>query len=235
MSFMKIIKIIIICFLLIMAQQVFAGMDSDDYQIWLDTLSPGGGRVNSDSYTIDSNITINTGNLSSSTNFSETSAFSGIEDEPTVGFDVQTVTLNFGELSPNSTAYSSHIFSAYTNSTAGYTIRVYGQPLHNSYHTITPIGSVLQDPSAGTEQFGINLVSNSVPIVGADPTGGIGQAAINYNVANKYAYQEGEVIAQAASFSYQTDYTVSVIVNISDETPAGSYGTTLTYEFIPVF
>ncbi|MCX6743017.1 MAG: hypothetical protein NT116_02155, partial [Candidatus Parcubacteria bacterium] len=176
-----------------------------------------------------------TDGASQSQNFSEKVSFSPIEAEPTVGFSVQAANLNFGELSPNSTAYSSHTVSAYTNSSSGYTIKVYGTPLNNSYHTITAIGSTAQDSVAGTEQFGLNLVSNSVPVIGADPAGGIGQPAINYNVSNKYAYHEGDVIAQSPSFSYQTDFTVSVIVNIAPETTAGSYGTTLTYEFIPIF
>ncbi|MCX6746220.1 MAG: hypothetical protein NTX00_04380 [Candidatus Parcubacteria bacterium] len=231
----RVIKLVIVAGLLVFGQQVLAAMTSDNYKVWLDTLSSGGGLVNSTNYKIDSNFTNQTGGAAQSQNFSEKVSFSPIEAEPTVGFNVESAALNFGELSPNSTAYSSHTISAYTNSSSGYTIKVYGTPLNNSYHTITAIGTTANDSVAGTEQFGLNLVSNSVPVIGADPAGGIGQAAANYNTANKFAYNDGDIIAQSASFSYQTDFTVSVIVNIAPETTAGSYGATLTYEFIPIF
>ena len=221
--------------LFVFGQQVLASMASDNYKVWLDTLSSGGGNLSSTNYSIDSNFTDQAGANAQSTNFKEKPNFSGIGSEPTIGFSVHVANLNFGELSPNSTAYSSHTISAYTNSRAGYTIKAYGTPLHNSYHTIAQIGSIATDSVAGSEQFGLNLVSNSVPIVGADPVGGIGTAAPNYDTANKYAYNDGDIIAQSPSFSYQTDFTVSVIVNIAPATTSGNYGATLTYEFIPIF
>ena len=231
----KIIKIIIVVIILLMGKEVFAGMVSDNYKVWIDNLSAGGGRVESSTYKIDSSLSEQTSAPAQSSNFYEKSGFSAIEDEPTVGFNVSSVTLNFGELSTASTAYSSHTFSAYTNSTAGYTIKVYGDPLHTTEYALTEIGNTAQSSFVGTEQFGMNLVANTVPSVGQNPSGGIGQAASNYNSANNFAYSDGDVIAQAESFSYQTDYTTSIIVNIADETPAGIYATTLMYEFIPVF
>jgi len=231
----KIIKLVVFVLLLVMAQQSLASMTSDNYKVWLDTLSSGGGGTTSSNYSIDSNFTDQAGANAQSANFKERPNFSAIGSEPTIGFSVQAASLNFGELSTSSTAYSSHAFSAYTNSEAGYTVKVLGMPLHSSEHTITQIGSIAQDSIPGTEQFGINLVSNSVPVIGADPAGGIGQAALNYNIANKYAYNDGDIIAQSSSFSYQTDFTVSVIANIAPETNAGNYEATLTYEFIPVF
>ncbi|MFA5188830.1 MAG: hypothetical protein WC460_05710 [Patescibacteria group bacterium] len=216
-------------------KQAIAAMSSNNYKVWLDNLSSGGGALSSENYAIDSNFTDQAGANSQSMNFKEKPSFSGIGAEPTIGFSVQLVSLNFGELSPSSTAYSSHTFSAYTNSKAGYTIKIIGESLHSSEHAVTPIGSVAADSEPGTEQFGINLVSNSVPLIGSDPLGGIGWATPNYNTTNKFAYNDGDIIAQSLSFSYQTDFTVSVIVNIAPETNAGNYGATLTYEFIPVF
>lgn len=229
------IKILLFLSILIFGRNVWAMMDSSGYKIWLDTLGSGGGRINSDNYQIDSNLTSQTQDNAQSASFTERFDFAPIAAEPSIGFSVQSAALNFGELSASSTAYSSHTFSAYTNSTSGYTIRVYGEPLKNSYYTLAAIGQVPENSLSGTEQFGINLVSNSTPVLGADPVGGSGQAAVNYNIVNKYAYYEGDVIAQASSYTYQTDFTVSVIVNIADDTPAGQYGTTLTYEFIPIF
>ncbi len=231
----KIIKIILLAAILAVAKEAFASMTSDNYNVWIDNLSAGGGRVESTTYKIDSNFSSQTGDVGQSTNFQEKIGFSPIEDEPTVGFNIASVTLNFGELSSNSTAYSSHTFAAYTNSNAGYSIKVYGQPLNTDDYTLTAIGSTPQSSEVGTEQFGMNLVANTLPLVGQDPSGGVGQAASNYDSENQFAYNEGDVVAEADSFSYQTDYTASIIVNISGETPSGVYDTILTYEFIPVF
>jgi len=233
--FTKIIVFITILIALILAQHVYASMSSSNYSVWIDNLSAGGGRVESTTYIVDSSLSGQASQPGQSTNFYEKSGFSAIDDEPTVGFNVSSSTLNFGELSTSSTAYSSNTFSAYTNSNAGYTIKVYGEALHTSEYTLTEIGATAQSSSTGTEQFGMNLVANATPVVGQDPSGGIGQAATNYDTANNFAYNEGDVIAQAASFTYQTDYTASIIINIEDETPSGNYGTTLTYEFITVY
>lgn len=230
------LSIIIILFcLIILAKQSLAAMDSGNYNIWLDNFGAGGGSVESANYQILSNISGPTGAFSESLNFRENPGFSGINDEPTVGFNVESVSLNFGELSTSSTAYFSHSFSAYTNSASGYTIRVYGDPLKSNSHILSAIGQTPAVSQTGAEQFGINLVANTVPIVGHNPEGGSGQAAVNYGISNNFAYNDGDIVAQADNFTYQTDYTVSVIINIADETPAGIYGTVLMYEFIPIF
>ncbi len=233
--FSKIVIFIAILIILVLVQQVNATMSSNNYNIWIDTFSGGGGDLSSSNYQIDSSISFEQGATSASANFSEIAAFSAIDDEPTVGFSIQSVTLNFGELSPSGTAYDTHTFSAYTNAQEGYTIKVYGDPLNNVNHTLAGIGSTSAQSQSGAEQFGINLVANTVPISGANPSGGIGQSSANYDTSNYFAYASGDIIAQAASYSYQTDFTTTVIVNISEETPAGAYTTVLTYEFIPVF
>lgn len=231
----KIIKIIIFSLFLVMGQQVMASMSSNNYTVWIDTLSSGGGGITSTNYSINSNISSQVNQPGSSTNFSEKSGFSAIDDEPTVGFTITSATLNFGELSASSTSYSSNTFFAYTNSIAGYSIKVYGSPLNNTNHTLSAIGSTPAASSIGTEQFGLNLVANTVPVIGQNPSGGSGQAVTNYDTANSFAYTSGDAIAEAANFSFQTEFTVSMIVNIAKETPAGTYDTVLTYEFIPVF
>ncbi|MCX6740241.1 MAG: hypothetical protein NTZ49_03370 [Candidatus Parcubacteria bacterium] len=229
------VKILVLAIVLTLSKETIAGMASDNYRIWVDTFDAAGGATNTSGFKINSNLSDFNATQSQSSNFSQKIAFSGILDEPTVGFNVQSVTLDFGLLSTNSTKYAVHTFSAFTNAQEGYTIKIYGDPLKSNDYIIQEIGTTASAPTLGTEQFGINLMLNSTPSAGANPTGGIGQAAVNYNQANKFAYHAGETIAYAESYSYQTDYTVTAIVNIADDTPAGAYTTILTYEFIPVF
>lgn len=245
----------VLALMITLAHQSLASMSSENYRIWLDTFDAGGGESNSKDFKVESNLSDFNSSLSQSANFKQTFAFSGIGNEPTVGFSVneitgnqliqtykgdngaitQTFSLDFGQLSPHLTRIANHTISAYTNSVEGYTIRVYGQPLHSQTYTLKGIGDLAKESQPGTEQFGLNLAKNQILNSGADPAGGIGQAAANYSQADKFAYSSGSIIAYATSFSYQTNYTVTAIVNIADDTPAGDYGTVLTYEFIPVF
>ncbi|MBN1325436.1 hypothetical protein JW977_00430 [Candidatus Falkowbacteria bacterium] len=220
---------------LVLAHQVIGSMESTNFQIWVDSFGSGGGAGSSTSYKMGSSMTTPSGPMGTSANFGEISGFTPIEDEPTVGFSVQAASLNFGVLSPSSTAYASHTFSAYTNSEHGYKIKIFGEPLHSADHAIVAIGATPEYAAEGSEQFGINLASNTAPLVGLSPIGGSGTAQDKYNQTNKFAYVEGDIIALAPSFSYQTNYTASIIANISQETTAGLYQTTLIYEFIPIF
>jgi hypothetical protein len=228
-------KLFALALVLTLAHQSIAGMSSDNYKIWVDTFDAGGGLTNSTGFKVDSNLSDFSASQSDSANFSQKTSFSGIEGEPTVGFSVDTVSLDFGQLSAKMTRYTTHSFSAFTNAKEGYTIRVFGQSLHSADYTIEAIGSTAASISIGSEQFGLNLVRNTLPALGANPTGGIGVASANYNQVNKFAFTGGDIIAYSASYSYQTNFTVTAIVNIADDTPAGGYETVLTYEFIPVF
>lgn len=231
----KLVGVFVILIVLVIANQAIAGMQGTDYNIWLDSFNSGGGRLESGNYKIDGNISDRPDTGSASANFTEKTSFAAIDEEPSVGFNVQSVTLSFGELSTEATATSTHTFSAYTNAPDGYTIKVYGEPLHSTDHTIAQIGETAAQSQIGTEQFGLNLVANNTPAVGANPVNGAGLAATNFNTADYFAFTNGATIAYAESYSFQTDFTVSAIVNISEETPAGNYGAVLTYEFVPVF
>lgn len=228
-------KLFALALVLTLSHQSIAGMSSGNYQIWLDTFDAGGGLTNSSGFKVDSNLSDFNASRSESANFGQSVAFSGIEDEPTVGFSVQSVSLDFGQLSPLMTRYATHVFSAFTNAKEGYTVRVFGQSLHSEDYTIEAIGGTAESLALGAEQFGLNLVRNTLPALGADPAGGIGQAAADYDQINKFAFNEGDIIAYATGYSYQTNFTVTAIVNIADDTPAGAYATVLTYEFIPIF
>jgi hypothetical protein len=93
----------------------------------------------------------------------------------------------------------------------------------------------------GVEQFGINLVDNSLPDVGADPvqvpdgTFSFGTAIAGYDTANLFKFLDDDAIAMSPKSSGQTNYTLSMIANIARETPAGQYGGRLNLQVIPTF
>lgn len=137
--------------------------------------------------------------------------------------------VNFGNFSPNQTAYGSSDLLVGTNGKNGYQITVEGTGLLSGNNVIPSIQS--SDVSRpGTSQFGINLVSNVSPIVGQDPLGpGIGLPTNNYNKNNFYYFNSGDVIASSNQPENYRQYTVSYVVNVSNTQPAGVYVSTINY------
>jgi hypothetical protein len=86
--------------------------------------------------------------------------------------------------------YGYHTLTAYYNGDRGYDITVQrSTPTYGAY-SITQWSTAVT-PSAGTEQFGINLRGNTVPgVVGADAVGGSGAAYGQYAVINKFAWNQ---------------------------------------------
>jgi hypothetical protein len=148
---------------------------------------------------------------------------------PYLQFIVNGTDTNIGVLSTGSTTTSTATFSVKSYLSSGYSVvTVSGPPQNNTYtmHALsTPTAS-----SAGTEQFGMNLVANTSPTTfGAapvqNPSGvfSFGTVSSGYNTANLYKYVPGSTIAYSNSSSGETDYTISYIFNISNLTAGGTY------------
>lgn len=149
-------------------------------------------------------------------------------DEPTLAFYVSSSDVDLGALTTSLTSTGTASFSALNYTSFGYVVQAVGDAPDNGQHTLSNMSS--PGPSAaGTEQFGINLVANSSPAIGANPVQypdnsfGFGQANSGYNTADNFKYVPGEVIAQANQSSGRTDYTISFVANVSNNTPGGSY------------
>lgn len=137
---------------------------------------------------------------------------------------------DMGNLSPDQTLFAQSQMGIGTNASSGFAIAAYGLSLSAGTHEITPIPT--PSPSKpGTNQFGINLVANTAPAVGADPDGPFLNAVAmpHYGAPNLYKYQSGEVLAYAPNVSLIRRFTTSYIVNVSPDLPAGIYATTITY------
>jgi hypothetical protein len=150
--------------------------------------------------------------------------------DPYLTFTIDDTTITLSTTNSTTTGYDSNTMVAYTNADDGYTITYNGATLTSGGNTIDAMTSETTS-STGSEQFGINLMNNATPNVGADPAGGIGVAGDNYNDADNFMFTPGTAttLASASGPSAQTTYTASYIVNVSATTEAGMYSTTITY------
>ena len=140
--------------------------------------------------------------------------------------------------SPTSTSTATSQMSASTNASHGYTISVYGSTLTSGGSTI-PEMATASASTIGTGQFGLNLVSNTTPVVGSSLTpasDGVnfkGEASTGFSTVNSFLYVSGSQVADSGTGgSGPTDsqiYTISYIVNVPGNQAAGTYTTTLTY------
>ena len=212
---------------------VFA-ISSSSYSIDEDFIG-GGGTVDSSSASYRSQDSIGAtavGDASSSNNRTQSGATT--TDDPMLEFSVSTTAVSLGALSNGATATGTANFSVRNYTSTGYIVQTLGASPTSGSHSLATSSSPTAS-AAGTEQFGINLVANTMPIAfGADPqqvpdnTFSFGAAASGYSTTNSYKYVPGDTIAAATQSSGQTNYTISYIANVATATPAGQYAMTQT-------
>jgi hypothetical protein len=187
------------------------------------------------------------GNFKSS-NYGAWAGFNTTAD-PFLEAVVTAENLNLGVLNTAVTATGTGTFYVRAWNAHGYVVQTDSPPPSTSGHSFatnaTPTSS-----TAGTEQFGMNLVADTTPSSlltdspatsnpvqttvypytapsSCPPTSGdaiaYGCAYGNYLTTNKYAYNNGDTIAQSTKSTSDTIYTISYIFNISTSTPAGNY------------
>lgn len=162
------------------------------------------------------------------------------ESQPELQVIVDPGTSDLGVLTTERTATKTTSVKILTYLSSGYMLQIVGNPPKYANHTLatpsTPTAS-----TQGVEQFGINAVANTTPNVGANlvqvPSGSFSFGVVNsnYNTANQFMYNSGDVVAHSSSASGETDYTISFIVNISNDTPAGHYQGDFSAVVIPVY
>jgi hypothetical protein len=148
---------------------------------------------------------------------------------PFLEFIVSGTNVDIGFLSSGSTTTTTATFSVKNYLSSGYSVVTVSGPPKNNTYTMNALSSPTAS-SAGTEQFGMNLVANTSPTTfGANPSQNpsaafsFGAAAPGYNTPNFYKYVAGDTIASSTSSSGETDFTISYIYNISNLTPGGKY------------
>lgn len=143
--------------------------------------------------------------------------------------------VDLGVLSDQSTKTGSVQFKVSAYLSDGYVVQIVGPaPTAEGGHVLSSMSSAAS--TTGIEQFGMNIVANTSPLVGSDPAQdpdypsqpfGFGQAKASsgYDVANTFTYNSGDTIAESTQSSSYTVYTISYLANISGVTPAGTYTT----------
>lgn len=137
---------------------------------------------------------------------------------------------DMGDLSPDTTLTATSQMAAGTNASNGYVITTNGTTMEAGTSVINALATPTAS-AAGNSQFGLNVVANSSPGIGADPDGlsTNGVAAADYSIPNEFKFQDGDVVAEAPAVSLFRRYTVSYIVNSPPDLRAGVYTTTITY------
>ena len=181
------------------------------------------GGTFTDSGTITVNIVANTVTVSSTVG-------------QTMSFSLGATSLALGVLSSSAAVTGSHTFTVATNAGSGMATTVTGTTLTSGANTIAACSTGCTS-TPGTPQFGINLVANTTPVVGANVTGTapVASAATGYSTANNFRFVSGETIASSATAINSSVFTVSYLTNIAGSTAAGSYTTTLTYTATATF
>lgn len=161
-------------------------------------------------------------------------------NEPTLEMIVSAGESNLGVLTTEHTATKITTIKIRNYLSGGYILQIIGDsPKFNGHTLATPTEPTVSKP--GTEQFGMNIVANTTPNVGANPVqepadkGVFGEAEPGYATTNMFKYASGDVFARSVQNSGGTDYTISMIVNISSSTPSGRYSGDFSAVLIPAY
>ncbi|HSD55980.1 MAG TPA: hypothetical protein VLA92_02395 [Candidatus Saccharimonadales bacterium] len=163
-------------------------------------------------------------------------------DTPLLEFAVNGGTYDMGTLDYGITGTAVASFTVRNYLSSGYVVMLRGDApsLDNGSHTLASMSSAANS-TPGTEQFGVNLMNNGNPDIGADvaqvpdSSYSYGTPVAGYDTANFFKFVDGDIIAMSPKSSGQTNYALSIIANTARSTPAGEYGGHLDLQVIPTF
>lgn len=149
--------------------------------------------------------------------------------DETLTFTIGSASVALGTLATGSTKFGTSTMTVATNAASGYTVKYVGTTLTSGLNTIDAMAGGVS--VSDSKQFGINLVENTDPIVGAAKTGtGTGAAETGYGTIDSFKFvPSGETIASAAVATNSNVFTASYIANIDGATAAGAYTASVTY------
>lgn len=222
----------------------FAQSSSNNYRVEESYFGVGGG-VNSTSPNYQARQSLGSLGVgsASSNNYDAIVGFN-TPSEPFLEMYVTGATVDFGVLEAETPAYGAAraeecncSFSVRSYMTSEYVVVTASQPPQSEggghiLNAKTTQGT--PSTNSSTEEFGINLVDNTTPDIGADPanqpdnTFADGKAANGYSIPNQFKYSIGDIIARSPATAGnpgvgKTDYTISYMAKIGNITPAGNY------------
>lgn len=175
----------------------------------------------------------------SSTNYSAQFG-ANTTDEPLLEIIVEGGNQDMGVLDSSHTGTAVSTIKVRNYLSGGYTLHIAGAPPSQGIHSLTRL-STPTTSHQGAEQFGINLADNTDPDIGAnavqvpDSSFSFGQVDSDYSQPDLYSYDDGAEVAHSDKSSGETDYTLSMIINVSNVTPGGRYSGTYSAVVVPVF
>jgi len=163
-------------------------------------------------------------------------------DTPLLEETVTGGTQNLGTIQSSSTSTATFSVKVRSYLSSGYGLYVDGSPPSQGEHTLKALSSDCPCTSQpGTEQFGINLVANTTPDMGTNPVQvpsgdySFGTAEPNYDQSNLFMYNNGDEVANSLTSTGETDFTLSMIINISNATPGGQYTQQFSAVVVPQY
>jgi hypothetical protein len=156
---------------------------------------------------------------------------SNTSDQPYLAVIVTGGTTDMGVLDTNKTGTASATIKVRNYLSDGYSMQIAGdaptQGIHHIKGMSTP--SCPCTSQQGAEQWGINLAANTAPSLGASPvqvpdsTYSYGVVNDNYATPNLFTFDSENIVAHSNTSSGETDYKLSMILNVSAATPGGRY------------
>jgi len=190
----------------------------------------------------------------SSANYSAQLGFN-TSDVPLLEVITEGGTQNMGVIDSDATGTATNYIKVRNYLSSGYVLQITGMAPNQGTHTLhTSTTPVTSQP--GTEQFGINLAANTTPHIGANPvqvpssTFSFGHVISDgdvaggddpngdgsfYNLDGFFAYKDGDIVARSNRSTGETDYTMSMIINVSNVTPGGRYSADFSAVAVPTF
>jgi hypothetical protein len=167
---------------------------------------------------------------------------SDVSNTPLLEETVTGGTQDLGTLQPSSTSTATFSIKVRSYLSTGYSLYIDGAPPSQGEHTLKTMYTGCPCTSQPeTEQFGINLAANTTPAIGSNavqvPSGqfSFGSVTTNYSQSNLFMYHNGDEVAESSTSTGETDYTLSMIINVSNVTPGGQYSETFSSVVVPQY
>lgn len=161
--------------------------------------------------------------------------------EPMLEMIVESGTSSLGNLSTERTGLKVMKIKIRNFESAGYMLQIVGNAPKYKNHSLKTVTGLIE-PRPGTEQFGINAVANTIPEdIGENPkyqpSGEDATALVQpgYNLPNVFKYVSGDTIAATRENTGGAEYVITMMVNISNTTPAGLYSGDFAAVIFPYF